>query len=111
VYLLFCIILPTTFNFDEFDEEEIASKQDIGTVQGFIHKYTVFHQNDAEYKTMSGTEKPEVETEVSIPTRQPKVIVPQKINKGLFTPNLVHHFNLRFTTFILIKVVFKKSLN
>jgi len=93
--------------FDESDEEEIPSKQDIGTVQDDVHKYTVFHQNDAEYKTMSDTEQPdtdeetiqsdteeetvqsdtEEETEVSIPTHQPKVIVPQKINKGLFTPN------------------------
>jgi len=105
-----------TVGFDESDEEEIASKQDIGTAQGDVHKYTVFHQNDAEYKTMSDTEQTdteeetvqsdteeetvqsdteeetvqsdtEEETEVSIPPLQPKVVVPQKNNKGLFTPN------------------------
>jgi len=76
-----------TVSFDESDEEEIASKQDIGTVQGDVHKYTVFHQN--EHKTMSNTEQPdtEEETEVSFPTHQPKVIVPREINKGLFIPN------------------------
>ncbi|XP_025195976.1 piggyBac transposable element-derived protein 4-like, partial [Melanaphis sacchari] len=79
------------FGFD--DEEEIASNQDIGSVQGDVHKYTVFQQNDAEYKTMSDTEKEivqsdnEEETEVSFPTHQPKVLVPQKINKDMFTPN------------------------
>jgi len=82
-----------TVGFDESDEEEIALKQDIETVQDDVHNYSVFHQNDAEYKTMSDTDEETVqfdaeeETEVSIPTQQPKVFVPQKINKGLFTPN------------------------
>jgi len=32
-----------TVGFDESDEEEIASKQDIETVQDDVHKYSVFH--------------------------------------------------------------------
>lgn len=74
-----------TVGFGESGDEEIASKQDIGTVQCDVHKYTVFHQNNAEYKSMLDTEQSD--TEVSIPRHQPKVIVPQKINKGLSTPN------------------------
>jgi hypothetical protein len=95
---LFIYTMYFTIGFDESDEEEIASKQDIGTVQSDVYKYTVFHQNDAEYKTMSDTEQIDIEeetvqsdteeeTEVSIPPLQPKVVVPQKNNKGLFTPN------------------------
>lgn len=92
IYAVNCLFICTmyfTVGFD--DEEEIASNQDIGSVQGDVHKYTVFQQNDAEYKTMSDTEEEivqsdnEEETEVLFPTHQPKVIVPQKIN--MFTPN------------------------
>lgn len=56
-----------TIGFD--DEEEMASKT----------------MSDTEEETVqSDTEK---EAEVSIPTHQTKLIVPQKINKDMFTPN------------------------
>jgi len=104
-------------SYNEYDEEEMVSKQDIGTAKRDFHKYTVFHQNDAEYKTMSNTEQPntEEETEISILPLQPKVIVPQKINKGLFTPNFKWKsgtpFQSKVQQFFQVKVVFKKSLN
>jgi len=92
IYAVICLFIHTmyfTVGFDESDEEEIASKQDIGTAQGDVHKYTVFHQNDAEYKIMSDTEQTDTEEETEVSNRllQPKVIVSQKNNKGLFTPN------------------------